>query len=282
VANKNHLDILKKGVNTWNKWREDNPDAKPDLTEATLQGANLREVNFQGVLLEDANLQRANLREANLQEANLRKANLKRANLTEANLKRAYLFNANLRGAFLTRADLQEAYLFNANLQRAILARADFRNSDVVVVKYKKLGLCLGIRLGGCYGSPRFIRDAKDNEYIEEFRNNHKYLWAIWSVTSDCGRSAFRWILWSLFFALSFAGILRLIGKEGNFKTDLPFDWVTAVYYSIVTFTTLGFGDVTPISPIAMFCVTIEVILGYVMLGGLISIMATKLARRAA
>ena len=262
MANQEHLDILKKGVNAWNKWREDNPDAKPDLTEAALQRANLREVNFQGVLLEDANLQRANLREANLQEANLRKANLKRANLTEANLKRAYLFNANLQGA--------------------LLARADFRNSDVVVVKYKKLGLCLGIRLEGCYGSPRFIRDTKDNEYIEEFRNNHKYLWAIWSVTSDCGRSAFRWILWSLFFALSFAGIFRLIGKEGNFKTDLPFDWVTAVYYSIVTFTTLGFGDVTPISPIAMFCVTIEVILGYVMLGGLISIMATKLARRAA
>lgn len=282
MANQEHFDILKKGVSAWNSWKEDNPGTRPDLTGAFLKGANLREVNFEGVLLENANLQRANLMEANLEEANLRNADLKRANLTEANLQRAYLFNANLQGALLARADFQEAYLFNANLQRALLARADFRNSDVVDVKYKKLGPCLGIRLEGCYGSPRFIRDAKDNEYVEEFRSNHKYIWAIWSVSSDCGRSAFRWIIWSLFFALSFAGIFRLIGKEGNFKTDLPFDGVTEFYYSVVTFTTLGFGDVTPISPIAMFCVTIEVILGYVMLGGLISIMATKLARRAA
>ena len=57
----------------------------------------------------------------------------------------------------------------------------------------------------------------------------------------------------------------------------------TSFYYSIVTFTTLGFGDVTP-KPDAVWmqvAVTLEVIIGYLMLGGLISILAAKLARRA-
>lgn len=52
------------------------------------------------------------------------------------------------------------------------------------------------------------------------------------------------------------------------------------VYYSLVTFTTLGFGDIVPKTGWGMFWVTVEVVLGYIMLGGLISIFATKLARR--
>lgn len=56
--------------------------------------------------------------------------------------------------------------------------------------------------------------------------------------------------------------------------------WFSPYYFSIVTFTTLGFGDVTPLNMAGEFWVTAEVILGYVMLGGLISIFANKLARR--
>jgi hypothetical protein len=52
------------------------------------------------------------------------------------------------------------------------------------------------------------------------------------------------------------------------------------IYYSIVTFTTLGFGDIYPKPGWLQFWVALEVILGYIMLGGLISILANKLARR--
>lgn len=55
---------------------------------------------------------------------------------------------------------------------------------------------------------------------------------------------------------------------------------VTPYYFSIVTFTTLGFGYVTPLNRAGEIWVTAEVILGYLMLGLLISIMANKIARR--
>jgi hypothetical protein len=47
--------------------------------------------------------------------------------------------------------------------------------------------------------------------------------------------------------------------------------------------TTLGFGDITPKVDqwFLQIVVTIEVVLGYIMLGGLISIFSNKLARRA-
>jgi voltage-gated potassium channel Kch len=52
------------------------------------------------------------------------------------------------------------------------------------------------------------------------------------------------------------------------------------MYYSFVTFTTLGLGDVYPATQTAARLVIFEVVVGYIMLGGLISIFATKLARR--
>jgi sorbitol-specific phosphotransferase system component IIC len=54
----------------------------------------------------------------------------------------------------------------------------------------------------------------------------------------------------------------------------------TPVYYSIVTYTTLGFGDVTPRTVRGELFVTLEVIIGYLTLGLLISILANKVARR--
>jgi uncharacterized protein YjbI with pentapeptide repeats len=41
MANDDHIAQLKKGVDAWNAWREENPDILPDLSEANLRGANL-------------------------------------------------------------------------------------------------------------------------------------------------------------------------------------------------------------------------------------------------
>ena len=41
MANPEHLKILNQGVEAWNEWREENPEARPDLTKADLFKANL-------------------------------------------------------------------------------------------------------------------------------------------------------------------------------------------------------------------------------------------------
>jgi hypothetical protein len=69
MANPEHLQILKQGVEAWNAWRHDNRDITPALVEAYLIDADLR-----GASLHRANLFRADLRGANLPEANLPEA----------------------------------------------------------------------------------------------------------------------------------------------------------------------------------------------------------------
>jgi hypothetical protein len=54
MANPDHLAILEQGVETWNQWREENPELRPDLSEApgnliSLPGANLKGVDLSGV-----------------------------------------------------------------------------------------------------------------------------------------------------------------------------------------------------------------------------------------
>ncbi len=41
MANPDHLEIFNKGVGEWNKWRHENPDIEPDLSELELNGITI-------------------------------------------------------------------------------------------------------------------------------------------------------------------------------------------------------------------------------------------------
>ncbi|MBT3353086.1 MAG: toll/interleukin-1 receptor domain-containing protein [Nitrospinaceae bacterium] len=101
MANKEHLDILKKGVPAWNKWRENNQKIQPDLSETNLSGADLGGTDLSGTNLNGANLSEAKLFGANLGVTDLSGANLNGANLILANLIKTFLNGADLTTALL-------------------------------------------------------------------------------------------------------------------------------------------------------------------------------------
>ena len=137
MANPEHLDVLKQGIEKWNKWRTNHPEIPPDLSKADLSESNLYRANLADVNLRDANLSQAKLRFANLSRANLvgsnlRDADLDDANLTSATLRAAKLDGATLRSAELRDADLQDADLAgDVNLSAADLTNADLAQADL-------------------------------------------------------------------------------------------------------------------------------------------------------
>jgi hypothetical protein len=116
MANPDHLEILRQGIDVWNAWREKEPSLVPDLIRAALRGANL---------------EAADLRAANLSRADLAGANLNLVDLTKADLSGAILDDAQLDSAHLDWADLQEASLKRANLFGAHLPHADLRRANL-------------------------------------------------------------------------------------------------------------------------------------------------------
>ena len=116
MANEEQLAILRQGVEVWNKWREENPDIKIDLTGAILHRAELNDVSFYLANLSGAELTEASLRNADLGGTNLSNANLSGADIRWANISEANLNGAKLNGANLVGSNLSETHFEDADL----------------------------------------------------------------------------------------------------------------------------------------------------------------------
>ncbi|TLU83049.1 MAG: pentapeptide repeat-containing protein [Chlorobium sp.] len=86
MKNPEHLEILGKGIESWNIWRKEHPEVIPALESANLRGMNLREGNFRF-----AKFNRVVLAGADLTGADLTGAELSGADLTGADLSNALL-----------------------------------------------------------------------------------------------------------------------------------------------------------------------------------------------
>jgi uncharacterized protein YjbI with pentapeptide repeats len=275
-----------------------------DLTSAEafnsdFSGAIMSRVDLERAFLIDSNLSLAYLHGANLTGAHLSGANLTSARLNNARLARADLSNtrfndadlrgANLEGADLSNADLKGADLSGANLQGTTLLSADFSDSNITGVQFNEKEICRDIQINSAHGNALFKRYAQDQAYVEEYKFNRPVRYFVWKYSSNCGRSLSLWVFWCAVIAVAFSLVFHfhLGGSESFVLTELakepgydPRDWAPMLYYSVVTFTTLGFGDIIPKTQEAAWWIMAEVVMGYFMLGGLITILATKLARR--
>jgi hypothetical protein len=263
--------------------------AGAELSSADMTGVDLYKSDCTGVFAVDAKFDRAYLAEANISNADLRGSRLTGANLTEANLE-----GTNLSGADLTDATLAKARVSQADLSQSNVAGANILNLD-----YGDFldmgGHYFGIRgLDSCYGNALFVRDAQDQDYLETLRARindtasptkrrlkqaafHGWSWIDYG--RSLGKPAFYAIVLAMMFGIfySFDRSLDwgLMDYEGSADS-----WLSPFYYSIVTYTTLGFGDITPKSTLGEVVVVSEVILGYTTLGLLLAILANRVARQ--
>ena len=248
-----------------------------DLTGSNLQSAHAHAAGFGSARLVGASLVMAQMQEATFSEADLERADLKMACLQGARLR-----EANLQHTDLTRTDLREADLTSAQVEHASLFGADLRAASVCGVRgYQSASWIQAdvrdVDFNHAHLCRRFILDQN---YIEEFKNQSPYsraVYFVWWLTSDCGRSLLRWSVLTVVIALLFAGIYSTVELDwgGNRHP------ISAIYFSVVTLTTLGYGDIVPSSPAAQVICMVEVFTGYMMLGGLLSIFSNKMARRA-
>lgn len=248
-----------------------------DLSYALLHECSALRCGFGGT-----NLNHASIIGGNLSGATFSRSTLVNADLRASNFSKARIVEADLSGAVFTRAKMVKSDLKYSDVNGTDFENADLRDCRLLGIKNFKAAHWIGadirgMDLRGAYLVRRYIADEN---YLFEFRSLshlHKLIYLIWLVTSDCGRSLARWFLFMFVITLIFAVIYSWVDIDyGNYVT--PF---SPVYFSFVTLTTLGYGDALPASLMAQIFVTLQAVTGYMGLGGLLSILGNKMARRA-
>ena len=262
------------------------------LYRAVLDGTELLSANLRGTNLDECKAERAgfggtDLSGATLVNARLAGATFSQAKVHDADFRAADIEGGRFRQSDLTHASFARAKMSRCDLEESAVDRAEFLDTDLRSARFKRLTgyesanwIGTDIRDVDFCGAYMIRRHIMDGNYLHEFRNRNRLnrvLYAIWWATSDCGQSFVRWALWTLLVTALFGLAYTAVDIDyGSHRTALsPF------YFSVVTLTTLGYGDVLPASGVAQALAITEVFIGYIALGGLLSIFAGKMSRRA-
>jgi len=253
-------------------------DIKKELEERhrrgdRLEGFNLEGADLDGITLTGANLSRANLKRARFHNAHLYGANLQGANLFKADLTRANLKNSNLDGAELLGAHFQGTKMEHAQFgarerlknerdgdayrRQGEIAKANEKYIEAeeiyrkIRTNFKNKGLSLS-------GGQFFYREmVMKRRQMNPWSVDRFFSWLM-EIATGYGEKPYRIIGFSCGIILAYSIIFGLLGIRHSSGLFLRFSpglslwgncevFFNAMYYSVVTFTTLGYGDFTPL-----------------------------------
>ena len=114
----------------------------------------------------------------------------------------------------------------------------------------------------------RIFRIMKLTQYLDESRTLSEALWA--------SRRKIGVFLFTVVTLLTIIGsLMYLIEGEENGFTDIP----TSMYWAVVTLTTVGYGDVSPVTPLGRALASLVMILGYSIIAVPTGIVTSELTR---
>ena len=292
--------------------KKSGPDYTKRLEELVRSGRSLAGFQLSGAQLDGINLivqgqsSGADLRDVNLSRASLRGSHLFHANLSASNLLKADFTNANLNGANFEHANLLGTELANSRMDGVhwgaeLIQHSEGRKARRAGAKeeaYIKFQEAEEI-----YRMLRVSNEARGHRHIageffyNEMRMRHYRLPRFslqWIV------SCFAYYLYgygerptfiianALVYLMGIAAVYLLLGLTENGRPiifDMNASWWNnlvaygnCLYFSIITYTTVGFGDITPMSA-AKPLAALEAMSGNFMMALFVVVFVRKLAR---
>ncbi len=265
------------------------------LCGASLEGLRLSNPD-RGYDLRRANLLRANLRGARMFNVNLEESDLLKADLSGANLNHAKLRDANLLGAIIDGTSLEQVDWGEGlrqemegdraeRLGNAKEARDLFQEAEEV---YRNLS-----RAYDAAGLGESAGNFFQKRMVMRRRLMSRWSWGrAWSkivdLCSGYGENPERVVASSLALIFMCATAYFCIGVEGpngHMQIDLSagfstnaVNFLNCIYFSVVTFTTLGYGDITP-RGLAEALSAIEAFTGAFMMALFVAVFSKKMTR---
>lgn len=162
MANLEHVEIVKRGTKSVNKWREDNPDVELDLSDIELRAleldsAFLSPANLKSLKLFDSNLSKTTLIGCDFRLSRLRNVNLQSAILNDADFSDAELALVNMNHAVADKITLNNAKMYRVDLTKAWIV-----NSKMLATRLEECTLLLTAILGSKVNSNTTFTNSTD------------------------------------------------------------------------------------------------------------------------
>lgn len=297
---------------------EQQPSAPERLDGVVLDRVSLNGVDwFEGCVLIGAKLTAVDLHDASLSGADLREASLehvaaRRADFSTVNLEDASLDVCDFRGGDLTNARFDQAVFSNVRISRATA----FGETTVYEDELDGLEDAAYRRAAqAAIWSYREIRNIHQNNalpiearnyYLEEKDMRRRLAWHEGDYSTALKAEGSRWVtgygmshwrvlgasaalilLCAAIYPLT-AGIQEATGSETitwslESPEDAPpfyiaFIFVKSLYFSMITFSTLGYGDIRPVGGAARALAGVESLLGSILMALLVFVLTRRIS----
>lgn len=261
----------------WDKFRSTNEGRKLFLNGAKLNSLNLSGVDFGSVHFKGAQISGTSFKTANLVNVHFEDAEILESDFSQADMSHSFLKSASFTFVNLSGTNL-------------LYSRVDSKTSFILCDISKKTDMELANWEAAIYdpGLKQLVEKINRKKNWEQWYNVHSILKYpvnfFWWLT-DYGTSITRLILLffgaSIFFALLYHSIPGVVDGLQEYSEHPDLKFLRAFYFSIVTMTTLGFGDIhaakdvlnSTIGIIALGHILLiaQVLLGYFILGTLVT-----------
>lgn len=264
--------------------------ARTNLEDLDLVNRGCKE----GYQCRDVDFYRANLTEAHFFGLDLRGSSLMKAKLIGANLHCAKLDNCNLLGAELSRAKLENIE-WGGCLKQELEAKKALRQRDrkrSVMLCQEAEEVCRNIRkqcekqglfeMAGDF----FKREMRYRRYQMPLLSVKRMISKLVDVFCGYGEDPIRVVGFSIFLILVCALAYFFLDTTGAHPiyegvTGWKFyvlEFFNSLYFSVVTFTTLGYGDISPVG-LARFIAACEAFLGSFTMALFVVVFVKKMTR---
>ena len=189
--------------------------------------------------------------------------------LSKLDLSDIDFFAANLSKAIFTGSKLSNSYLSECDIRGTVFDWVRFNGALLDNVIFDRNTSLLGVNINEVnFTLSTLLYDlALSQQRIQQLEQHYRLFAWFLRVSCDYGRSFSRYFALVLAFILGYAGIYLVLMDKSFFD---------CLYFSVVTFATVGYGDILPITLLQKAVVISEILIGYLMGGLLVAILAKR------
>ncbi|WP_304942170.1 ion channel, partial [Vallitalea guaymasensis] len=251
-----------------------------------LRGIDLQGIDFSNCLVSNVNFAYSDFSNAKIQQSHFLNVNFCNVNFSNSHISlgkfngQCNISNINLTDAYLGTKIESEIRGFKFNklsyfqlIKKTINRRSKRKYSDLNIYNIEEV----------CEDK-EFIAYIKWYQYVcymlRNFKNlklNNKISFVCEVFFTKCWTSYWVLAMWAIIINLVYALIYWI---KGTAFIEPIKDIHKSIYYSVITFTTLGYGEIHPNSTCTQYLVISEVIIGYIILAIFVMMIGNKVNKK--